>query len=151
MVAGCTPPVELGSGPGWSLRILYAILPPPRTRPPRSSPKDLVLELAFATKELRTVCEDGARALEEYGPAVASALWGRLADLRAASNPMELPLAVSQPGTGASASHIVIELAAGYSLVLTANHRQMPLQADGSVAWERVSRVIILHIDHPRG
>lgn len=107
----------------------------------------LVLELAFATKELRSVCEDSARALEQYGPEIASALWGRIADLRAASSALDLPFATSRPGTAADCEHVVVQLAAGYSLVLASNHRRTPLKDDDSVAWERVSRVMVLRID----
>lgn len=113
-------------------------------------PNLLVLEVAFATKELRSVCEDGAVALEVYGQDVSAALWSRLADLRAASHPLELPFAASCPGAGGDAPHVVIELSAGFSLVLAANHRRLPLTADCSVAWEHVSRVLILRLDHPR-
>lgn len=106
-----------------------------------------MLELAFATKELRSICEDGARALNEYGSDVASALLDRLADLRAASHPLELPVSVSQHGTDGANAHLVIVLGSEYSLVVAPNHRRPPLREDGSVAWERVSRVIIIRID----
>lgn len=109
-----------------------------------------MLELAFATKELRTLCEDSACALETYGPTVASALWARLADLRAASNPLDLPFEVSR-GTGSDVAHLIVALAQGYVLVLAANHPKPPVAADGSMTWERVSRVIILRLEQTSG
>ena len=97
------------------------------------------------------MCEDAARALEEYGPEVAAVLWLRLADLRAASHPLELPFATAHPGADGAPPHIIVELAAKYCLVIAANHRRTPLASDGSVAWEHVSRVLILRVDYPRG
>jgi len=106
-----------------------------------------VLELAFATKELRSLCEDLAGAYEQYGPVVAKALGGRLADLRAASNPLELPSAEPRLAADGDPEHVGIALADGRSLVFTANHIKMPRAADGSVAWEYVSRIMILRLE----
>jgi hypothetical protein len=106
-----------------------------------------VLELAFATKELRSLCEDAACAYEAYGPIVADALVGRLADLRAASHPLELPFAESHPATEDDPEHVVITLAEGRFLVIAANHGKLPRAANGLVAWEHVSRVIVLRLE----
>ncbi len=93
------------------------------------------------------MCEDAAYAYEAYGPIVADALLGRLADLRAASHPLELPFAESRLAAGQDPEHIVIGLAEGRSLVIAANHRNSPWAANGSVAWEHVSRIIILRLE----
>ena len=105
-----------------------------------------MLELAFATRELRSACEDAACAEALYGQGVARALVGRIADLRAAGNPLELPIAERLCNSNAP-EHIVITLAEGRTLVIGANHSKPPRVADGTLDWERVNRVIILRLE----
>lgn len=105
-----------------------------------------MLEVAFATRELRAACEDAACAEASYGTAVAEALVARLADLRAASHPLELPFATAHAGDGDDPEHVVVSLTSDRSLVLAANHAKPPRAADGALAWERVSRVLILRL-----
>jgi hypothetical protein len=106
-----------------------------------------VLELAFATKELRSACEDAACAEASYGPVVAAALVGRLADLRAAEHPLELPFADARPAAGTDPDRVVVTLAAGRALVIACNHAKPPRGADGAVAWEHVNRIIVLRLE----
>jgi hypothetical protein len=106
-----------------------------------------LLELAFKTKELRSVCEDAAHAEALYGPVVTAALVGRLADLRAAEHLLQLPFAEVRPAGGDDPEHIVIALTAGRSLVLAANHVTPPRAPDGAIAWEHVNRVRILRLE----
>ena len=106
-----------------------------------------MLELAFATKDLRSLCEDAACAYERYSPVVAETLVRRLADLRAASNPVELPFAEPRLAAAGDSEHVVIALAEGHSLVISASHKKIPREADGSVAWKYVSRIIILRLE----
>ena len=106
-----------------------------------------MLELAFATRALRSACEDAAYAEAVYGPVVAEALVGRLADLRAAGHPLELPFAEPRPAAGGNPEHVVVSLAAGRSLVIAANHAKPPRAASGAIAWECVSRVIVLRLE----
>jgi hypothetical protein len=106
-----------------------------------------VLELAFATKELRSVCEDAAYAEAAYGPVVAEALVGRLADLRAAGHPLELPFAEARPSISSDPEHVVVTLAGGRCLVIAANHAKPPRGPNGTLAWQHVNRVIILRVE----
>lgn len=106
-----------------------------------------MLELAFATRELRSACEDAAEAEKAFGPEVARTIVGRLADLRAAGHPLELPFAKAYAADGTDPEHVVVTLAAGGKLVIAANHAKPPRAADGSLVWERVSRVIILRVE----
>jgi hypothetical protein len=106
-----------------------------------------LLELAFRTKELRSVCEDAAYAGEVYGSVLAEALVGRLADLRAVGHLLELPFAEVRPAGGSDPEHVVIALAAGRSLVVAANHTTPPRAQSGEIAWERVHRIIILRLE----
>ena len=106
-----------------------------------------MLELAFKTKELRSVCEDAGYAEEVYGPVIARALVGRLADLRAVGHPLELPFAEVRAAADGEPEHVVIGLAAGRSLVIAANHTDPRPMPSGGIAWERVSRIIVLRLE----
>ena len=105
-----------------------------------------MLELAFANKDIRAVCEDAICAFEACGPA-ADALLDRLADLRAASHPLERPFAQARPATDDDPEHVVIDVGGTRSLILGANHQKPPRTADGTIAWKQVSRVIILRLE----
>lgn len=107
----------------------------------------IVLELAFATRVLRALCEDEVRAAEELGDNVAKALRTRVADLRAASHPLDIPVGQPRLGTGVDAEHVFIELSDGYRLVLRCNHPKAPRSQDGMIAWNQVDRVQILRIE----
>lgn len=107
-----------------------------------------MLEIAFATKTLRTLCEDEVQAAEELGATVARALRTRLADLRAATHPLDLPL--GQPHVNDEAEAIIVDLADGYRLVFRCNHPRPPRMDNGSIAWSRVSRIQLLRIEVPR-
>lgn len=123
------------------------VLSSPLPYPPSASSVNLVLELAFATKDLRSMCEDAACAEGIYGPVVAKALVGRVADLRAASHPLELPIVEIRASDESGPERIMIALADGRSLVIAANHAKPPRDANGALVWERVSRVIILCLE----
>jgi hypothetical protein len=106
-----------------------------------------VLELAFATEELRSVCEDAARAYEAHGQVVAETLIARLADLRAATHVLELPLAKVCVASQSDPDHVVIPLAEGKTLVICANHANPPRSPGGALAWERINRLKILRLE----
>ncbi len=106
-----------------------------------------MLELAFATRELRSACEDAAEAETVFGSEIARSIIGRLADLRAAGHPLELPFSEAYPAVGSDPEHLIVTLAAGRRLVIAANHVKPPRAPDGSLVWERVSRVIILRVE----
>jgi proteic killer suppression protein len=106
-----------------------------------------LLQLAFRTKKLRSVCEDAAYAEEVYGREIAAALVLRLADLRAAGSPLEVPFAEVRPPAGDIPAHIAVRLAGGLNLILAANHRTPPVSSVGEIAWEHVSRLLILQVE----
>jgi len=106
-----------------------------------------LLEFSFADEELRSICEDAAYAEMRYGPVVAEALVGRLADLRAAEHPLESPFAETMPATGADPEHIVVRLAEERSLVVVCSHTKPPRGADGAVEWHRVYRILVVRVD----
>lgn len=106
-----------------------------------------MLELAFATRELRTQCEDEIHAAAALGTKIAKVLKHRLADLRAADHPLDLPFAPKRIGIGNLEAHVQVDLVDGFYLEFKANHPRLPRSPDGSIAWDRVSRVQILRIE----
>lgn len=105
------------------------------------------LELAFANKSLRQLCESEAKANRNLGVRMAEKLRRRLADLRAATcandliagNPYELDSTGSQ--------QIAVNLCEGSRIVFCANHNTIPLLESGGVDWSKVSRIKILRIE----
>jgi proteic killer suppression protein len=104
------------------------------------------LELAFANRSLRTLCESRAQAERHLGRAVAQKLRRRLSDLRAATNVKDL--IAGRPGEVGHGrlGHVAVELTSDSRLVFCSNHVVLPVLATGDVDWEKVRRVKILSI-----
>lgn len=104
------------------------------------------LELAFATKSLRQLCENEARAKRDLGGTVAEKLKRRLADLRAAECVKDLIAGRPHEVEGATHRHFAVSLCEGARIVFCANHNTIPLEKSGGVDWSKVSRVKILEV-----
>lgn len=105
------------------------------------------MELAFDSRQLRTICESEAHARGELGAAVAEMLKHRLADLRAATSVRDLVAGRPRLLEGTSDLCMALDLCAGYRVVFCANHPQNPVMATGGLDWLRVSRVKIMRIE----
>jgi plasmid maintenance system killer protein len=108
------------------------------------------LELAFESKLLRSICESEASAIEELGADVASALKRRLADLRAAKSPQDLPMGHPRIEKGKNGDVFVIDVHAGVQLVFCTNHVKPPVTADGDIDLPKVGRIKILGVRRPQ-
>jgi hypothetical protein len=109
------------------------------------------MELAFATRDLRTLCEDLSVAQDVVGMAVADQLRARLADLRAADNVEEF-MGLGIPGVGPpDGGLLTVELSQGYRIVMKSNHDVGRRSPDHTEEWRRVRRVQILSIDRDAG
>jgi len=109
------------------------------------------LELAFAKKSLRQLCESEAKAKRDLGVRMAEKLTRRLADLRAATCVKDLVAGRPRELDGARHRHIAVELCNGARIVFCANHNAIPMLESGGVDWSRVSRVKILRIESDHG
>jgi hypothetical protein len=105
-----------------------------------------IVNLAFVTLELRTLCETPAIAERELGMLAAQHLRDRLADLQAADSIMEVLAGNPREADPDGASHYVIDLADGYCLKLYANHKKIP-RLGAKVNWAEVTRVMIHAIE----
>lgn len=103
------------------------------------------MNLAFATQQIRRLCENEAHADRVIGLKAARALRRRLADLIAAECVSEM--VAGQPGEISGTNQMRIDLGSGVFLVFCANHNEVPLSKTGSVAWTKVSRIKILSIE----
>jgi proteic killer suppression protein len=111
---------------------------------------DLVvaLEIAFAEKQLRHICESEAAARRALGAEVAEKLKARLADLRAASCVKELVAGRPRKVASRRLNHLVVSLSDGCRLVICANHNLVPKLDNGSVDWSKVNRVKVVDIEN---
>lgn len=109
------------------------------------------LELAFANKSLRELCESKAQADRHLGPRVAQRLRRRLSDLRAATNVKDLVAGRPRELTGGRRGRMAVQLSSDSRLVFCANHAVLPVLATGDVDWSKVSRVKILSIGRDDG
>jgi hypothetical protein len=105
-----------------------------------------LLELAFATKALRTLCENEAAATHELGTERANGLKRRLADLRAAENAGELVAGRPRQASDSN-NRLKIDISDTSCLVLSSNHATIPRLDSGGVDWPNVTRVKVLRIE----
>jgi toxin HigB-1 len=105
------------------------------------------MQLAFATKSLREICESAEKAKRELGSKVSDKLKHRLADLRAAISVHDLVAGHPRKLDETYQRKIVMQLGAGYRLVFCANHAVLPKLESGKIDWSKVSRVKLLRIE----
>ena len=105
------------------------------------------MELAFATKSLRDICESAERATQKLGPRVSEKLKRRLADLRAAVSVSDLIAGRPHELDGLQQRRVAVELGAGYHLIFSANHAVIPKLESGKMDWSKVTRVKLLRIE----
>lgn len=106
------------------------------------------LEIAFAEKSDRQLCENEAIAVRKLGAKLADKLKRRLADLRAATSVKDIVAGKPQV---LHKHQIAVELCDGYCLFFCANHNTNPLLESDEIDWSRVSRIKILRIENPDG
>ena len=104
------------------------------------------MELAFESKELRSICEHGATAKDELGAEVAEVLRSRLADLRASTSIDDLIVGNPHALEFGGITYFIVDLCQGYQVILKANHPENPLTDSSQIDWAKVSRVKVTHI-----
>jgi hypothetical protein len=118
------------------------------TNPPRDQER---VELAFATVELRSICENRRRATTVMGPEAARELTQRLADLAAFATIAELADLFPADIIDRSPTERALRLQAGHDLIFCAGHVQVPTNEDGVTDWTRVSRIRIIALEARNG
>lgn len=106
----------------------------------------MALKLAFETEELRDLCTSEVIALRELPPVLAQNLFRRLADIRAASNILYLPVGKPAELDAAPPGLVVVKLYQNHHLLFSAAHQQVPILSSGNVNWGSVTSVKLLKI-----
>jgi len=104
------------------------------------------LELAFANKSIRSLCESETLAAKALGVRVAKQLIGRLADLLAIQGVHELVAGNPCELDGALHGHMSITLCDGFKIVFCANHSAKHVHKAGKVDWSKVTRIKIIEV-----
>jgi plasmid maintenance system killer protein len=105
------------------------------------------LEIAFAKKSLRNLCESDTKAKRELGAKIAKLLRRRLADLRAATCVKDIVAGRPREVGRGRHGRYAVELCDNSRIIFCANHITVPVVASGGVDWSKVSRVKILRIE----
>ena len=103
------------------------------------------MELAFATRSLRIICESPVEKSQVLPTRVGHSLMRRLADLRAATSIRDV-IAGQPTEMAGSQPQVTIDLGDGHWMVLIPNHVNNPRTHKGDVDWARVSRVQVVEI-----
>src|ERR1035437_2576694 len=106
-----------------------------------------MLELAFASKSLRTTCENEFQARLELGAETATMLKHRLADLRAATSATDIVAGRPRVLHDPDGECMIVDLSKSHRLVFTANHTNNPRTDNRDIDWSRVTRIKILRIE----
>ena len=124
-----------------------------RIAPRRMSPQwdQERVELAFATVELRGICENRRRATTVMGSEAARELSQRLADLAAFATVADLADLFPTDIIDRSPTERAVRLHAGHYLIFRAGHVQIPINEDGGTDWARVSRIRIIALEAHNG
>jgi toxin HigB-1 len=109
------------------------------------------VQLAFAKKALRELCENEARAQSELGARVTEKLKRRLADFRAAGSVKDLVAGRPRELEGGRPDHKAVDLCEGYRIIFCVNHNAIPVLECGAVNWSKVNRVKIVEIERDYG
>lgn len=109
-----------------------------------------MLEISFAERSLRSLCENGAKAEAALGIEAAVRLQRRLADLRAVTSVKDLVAGSFIEKKGKLGNELTFYLGGGYLMVVTPNHMVMPLLRSGKTDWKRVRRIKVLKIEQEK-
>lgn len=102
--------------------------------------------LAFETEQLREICRSEVVAYSLLPPYVAQKLLRRIADIRAATCILKIPLGNPKQVDGKPPGEVCVDICDGYYLMLSAAHQKIPLDGHGNVAWDEVSRIKLIDI-----
>lgn len=107
-----------------------------------------LMNLAFSTRDLRTICEEQIAAEREFGIEIAHELRARLADMRAAENVSELVAGRPREIVLNDDRLYVVDIAKGYRIVLRANNLRIRQQVQGKeIDWSQVDCVQIINVE----
>jgi proteic killer suppression protein len=109
---------------------------------------ELELDIAFASEQLRKLCNNSAAVRKKYGQGNAKKLLTRLEDLASATCLEDVRHLAGHCHelTGDRAGQLAMSLEGGWRLIFTPAHDPLPRRRDGSLDWTRVSAIEVLEI-----
>ncbi|WP_148050146.1 hypothetical protein [Pseudomonas frederiksbergensis] len=106
----------------------------------------MALEISYADKKIRNICNNEAMAVRRLPPSVVKALMRRLTDINSATNIMDVPLGNPREISGDPPGEYRLDLVDGYFLMFCAVDLIMPINEKNKVDWKKVSRLKLLRI-----
>lgn len=107
-----------------------------------------VLEIAFASVQIRSLCERRRLAERRLGQEVARKLRARVADLKAATNLADLVVGMEQMHIQVG-ENFHIALGSSARIVLRPNHIHLLSDEHGRIARHSIRRVLVVAIEGP--
>lgn len=104
------------------------------------------MDIEFSSPDLQKICEQQRLMTKKFGRDCSRKLKTRLADLCAADTVADLTAGRPHVLKGDRAGQFALDLHGGIRLVFEPADSPTPTRADGSTAWELVTRVRILFI-----
>lgn len=105
-----------------------------------------MLEISFAEKSIRSLCESNAKAEAALGIEAAVRLQRRLADLRAAASVKDLVKGTYTEQIEGIGNELTFDLGGGFIMVIAPNHMVRPALRSGKTDWKKVRRIKVLKI-----
>lgn len=101
------------------------------------------MELAFATEELRSICESRRRATNKLRADAAKSLQMVLADIDACQTVLEFTALYGDHAVPTANECWQVTLAGAGMVTFVSGHVSTPRKKDGRVDWQKVTRVKI--------
>lgn len=109
------------------------------------------MEISFANKKLKDVCERQAKAVTTLGAEAARKLRARLCDLDAAEVVTELVAGRPHPLVGDRAGQFALDITGSMRLVFEPANDPIPRRVDQSIDWSSVTSIRIVFIGDYHG
>ena len=107
------------------------------------------MDVAFNSKDLRTICENQELANDKFGLSIGAKLRDRLADLMAGTNIHDVVVGNPEPHQlNGHGDGYKIDLIDNYRIFITSGHVKTPLKENGEIDWNKVTRVKIVSIEN---
>jgi proteic killer suppression protein len=104
------------------------------------------MEIEFASPSLKKLCEQSRLMNRKLGTVCARRLRTRLGDLLAATTLAEVTAGRPHPLKGEWEGRFALNLHGGIRLVFESIDMPVPVNEDGSIAWERVTKIRIVFV-----
>ena len=104
------------------------------------------MEIRFAKKDLRSLCEDRRQMVQKLGSACAKKLQARLSDLCAAARLGEVTAGKPHPLLGDRAGQFALSLQDPKRLVFEPAGEDIPRTGEGNIDWEHLTKITIVFI-----